>query len=151
MNMGFTIFWSLAISYCLRWLCYDNVLWIAVVGIASALVICLFLNSKYGKMFLNRLNHKSPNDDIWLDVIDYDLGTDMRVFLKNSNVYYDGEFTIREEKGNDSWFVFRNYRMYENGTEVKNGDKKKKRLAINLNSIERIELFYEDDTKIFDA
>lgn len=151
MNMGLIVFWSLAISYCLRWISNDEILWIAIVGIISDLGLCVFLNSKIGKMCLNKLNHKSPNDDIWLDVIDYELGTKMRIFLKNSDTYLEGEFTIREEKSNDSWFVLRNYHTYKNGAEINNRDTQKKRLAVNLNTIERIELFYEDETKIFEA
>ena len=95
---------------------------------------------------------KSIHNDIWSDIVDYDKGTIMKVFMKNNNVIYLGYLGIHEENGNDSWFVLTDYKcIYSNETEFDSRDSSNMTtVAIPLREVERIELFYDNNTKIFD-
>ena len=66
---------------------------------------------------------------------------------------YIGELVEHKENGTDSWLVLSDYLNCNPNTEkihynsIK--DDKITRVAINLHDVDRIELFYEPETKIF--
>lgn len=98
-------------------------------------------------------NYKSIHDDIFNDIIDYDEPTMMQVYLKTSDIYYIGKFCFREEKGLDSWLVLINYITVDKKNDELLFDPQKSNtkttVAINLHDIERIELIYEDNSKVW--
>ena len=103
---------------------------------------------------LNRISRKSFNSDVWRDIIDYKEGTTLKIFLKNSSVVYIGKLILHEEKGLDSWFVLKDYICsYLDKDEEFNGEdcEYPTTVALNLREVERIELFYCKDTKVFDG
>lgn len=77
----------------------------------------------------------------------------MSVYLKESNIYYIGRFAFREEKGIDSWICLIKYGVFEKESNKKIYDPDKGGLkssvVINLSNVERIELVYEDDSKVW--
>lgn len=105
------------------------------------------------KNIVVHFNNKSINDDIFDDVIDYEKRTIMAVYLKNSDIFYSGKFGFREEKGNDSWIALFDYIVVNKETteEVYNPEvfDLKSSVVIPLSNIERIELVYEDDSKVW--
>lgn len=127
-----------------------------IIYIITAIVMCLILTYiKNNNIIFQKLlykSHKTGNDDIFDDVIDYDSPTMMCVYMK-SNILYIGKFLIREEKGLNSWITLINYSSVDKDTKEKIFDPDEENLksvvALNLKDIERIELIYEDESKVW--
>lgn len=124
-----------------------------ITGVLLAFLITWLRQTKFIKKVFTHFNHKSINDDIFDDVIDYDKRTMMSVYLKSSDLYYIGRFVYREEKGNDSWICLADY-----GTLDKQSNKiiydpeeaaLKSSVVIPLSSVERIEIVYENDSNVW--
>lgn len=90
---------------------------------------------------------------IFDDIIDYDKKTMMKFYLKGSDVYYIGRFSIREEIGINSWISLVEYCIVNKNTNEKIFDPAEGGLnssvTVNLSNIERIEIIYEKDSEIW--
>ena len=154
--------WSLFISYIIK--SFYNLIELnlkqshtsavyVITGVLLAFLLTWLKQTKLIKKILPFFNHKSINDDIFDDVIDYDQSTMMSIFLKNSDIYYIGRFAYREEKGNDSWICLADYVVINKQTNETTYDPAKDNLkssiVIPLSNIERIELVYENDSKVW--
>lgn len=170
-NISIITIWSLFISNIIV-LLYSNIhtiilthknfnesfksLVFALTGLITPFIITCFCKTKLFSYILLKTNNKSINSDIFNDVIDYNKKTIMRIYMKNSLTMYIGTFKIREENGIDSYIVLINYASLD----VTMGKKRiifnpenhnlKSSVVINLRDIERIELVYENDSKILD-
>lgn len=60
-----------------------------------------------------RLFHKTPNDDIWRDVLDLENGSNLKVYLKDKDYYIIGHHKNHEEKGEDSWLALSGYGKFD--------------------------------------
>lgn len=122
-------------------------------GFLLAIIFTYLKKTKLFTILLYRFNNKSINDDIFDDIIDYDKKTMLNIYLKSSNIYYVGRFSYREENGTDSWISLVDYCCVDKDTNEKIFDPEQGGLnssvAINLNNIERIELFYENDSEVW--
>ena len=98
-------------------------------------------------------NHKSINDDIFDDVLDYEKTTMLTIYLKNSDMYYIGRFVYREENGLNSWIALADYSSMDKNTDAEIFEPNAKGLSssvlINLSNVERIEITYSEDSKVF--
>lgn len=134
-----------------QWLLFTLCIIIAVV---TGIMVAKIYEWKFFNKLIGKINHKSINKSLWIDILDYDLGTTIKVFLKEKDILYIGELVEHEENGNESWLVLKNYLSCNPITEEifynSITDNRITRVAINLRDINRIELFYEDDTEIFD-
>lgn len=111
-------------------------------AIVLALILVMVVESKSFSILLEKINHKSPNDDIWKDVIDYDGTT---VVITCEDAIYTGILTAHEEKGIDSWFILEDYSIEENGVSIDTSHSKyPTKLAVNLKTVKRIELYYSE-------
>ena len=140
----------------LEFIIWAEVVVCALTSVCLAFVMyCVYL-SKAIRTFLSKFAHKSFNDDIWRDIVDYDKGTTFKVFLKGNEIIYIGKLIAHEEKGLDSWFALKDYTcMYmDEGTTTYEFDSTEIDMpsiaVINFRDIERAELFYKVDTQIFD-
>lgn len=162
------LLWCIFISYLIKHFCIlihsiiiphveirneIQVLTYSIIGCVLPFVIHIVIQSKPMQCILYKTSQKSINDDAFNDIIDYELPTMMQVYLKNSDIYYIGKFCYREEKGMDSWIVLINYGCI---TKEENklvydpdGSELKSVVAINMHDIERIEIIYEDDSKVW--
>lgn len=128
------------------------------IHIILCIVAALILSCVWSKLNLNRIidkiNHKSINNCIWDDIIDYDLGTTLKVFLKD-DITFIGKLISREEKENDSWFVLIDYITIDNkGNEYESRKACEPNgfistLAFPLSEVKYIELYYTEQTQIF--
>jgi len=135
---------------------YELIPWVAVIlyiviGMGSSIIATKIYESKRFKNYIAKINNKSLNNDVWKDIIDYE-GTTVKVFLKDNDIIYTGKLITHEERGNESWFIFKDFvSEYNNSATF---DSKKidfpSVVAINLQEISRMELFYSPQTKIFD-
>lgn len=133
--------------------------WIVILICVVVSVILAILCAKiYEHGLFNRviktINHKSINRYLWMDVIDYKLGTDVKVFLKGRDVLYIGALIEHEENGTNSWIILKDYLSCNPITQEiyynSNNDEKITTVMINLQDVDRIEMFYNENTKIFD-
>ena len=116
----------------------------------SSLCVAITESKPFNKVY-SWLNHKSIHEDIWRDVIDYKLGTTLIIYCNNETVSYTGKLWTHEEKGLESWFVLKDYIInYINKDEKINSRDipLKTTIAINLKNIDRIELYYNNNSKI---
>ena len=122
-------------------------------AIVVAIAVTKLKSTKLIAYVLHKTNYKSGNDDVFDDIIDYDKGTTMQVYLKSSKAMYVGQFLYREEKGLDSWIVLVTYTSLS--TEdyhvmfCPTDDNYKSTVMINLRDIDRIELIYKDDSDVW--
>lgn len=122
-------------------------------GCLLPFVVVYIQRLKVIKDILYCTNKKSINSDIFEDIIDYDKTTMMKVYIKDSNIYYIGAFKYREEKGLDSYIVLINYASLNKDT-IKTVFKPSKEglksvVAINLQDVERIEIVYDDESEVW--
>lgn len=91
--------------------------------------------------------HKTPNDDIWRDVLDLEQGSNLKVYLKNQDYYIIGHHKNHEEKGNDSWLALSGFCKMDKHT---NGNYESEPsflgqdniiITIRFSDIEHIEIF----------
>lgn len=88
-----------------------------------------------------KINNKSLHDDVWNDVIDYKNGTTLRLVCEDCT--YQGVLVEHEEKGNDSWFVLKDYIVDEDNTIYKAKEMGFPcRIVVNLKDVKRVELYY---------
>lgn len=123
-------------------------------GFLFAILLTQLKNKEIFNRILYNINNKSINDDIFDDIIDYDKRTMMKIYIKSSDVYYIGRFSFREEKGINSWISLVEYNCIDRKTNNKLFDPKDGGLcssvAINLKEVERIEIIYEKDSKVWE-
>lgn len=166
-DSSFFAIWSVVVSFIItsivktldalilpqyEFLPWTEILVCILIGVFAAFVIYWLMNNKHLARLLNKTTRKSINSDIWRDIIDYDLGTILKVFLKNQPIIYIGKLMTHEEKGLDSWFVLKDYIcLYTDKDEEFDSSScpQPTVAAINLNEVERIELLYCEDTDIF--
>lgn len=53
--------------------------------------------------------HQTLNDDIWSDILNYEVGANLIVYLKDKDYFIIGQYRLNEEKGEDSWFALSGY------------------------------------------
>lgn len=161
--------WSVVISYIIKSfvdLCDSIIIPDSQMNASTTIIVCIIVSiilaiicskmfdNKKLRSVLNFINHKSVNSDIWRDIVDYDNGTTLKIFLKNG-ITYIGVLIIHEENGKDSWFALKGHcATYPDGTEFNSCALADtdiiSTVAIQLSNVDRIELYYNKDTKIFD-
>ncbi len=123
-------------------------------GFLLAIIFTYLKKTELFNRILYRINNKSINDDIFDDIIDYDKRTMMNIYLKSSDVYYIGRFSFREENGIDSWISLVEYCSMDKRTNKPIFNPEKDHIyssvAINLKEVERIEIIYEKDSKVWE-
>lgn len=132
---------------------YFKIMVYIITGATTPFLIQKLTRLRILRNLIYNTNYKSIHDDIFNDIIDYDEPTMMQVYLKTSDIYYIGKFCFREEKGLDSWLVLINYITVDKKNDELLFDPQKSNtkttVAINLHDIERIELIYEDNSKVW--
>lgn len=123
-----------------------------VVAIILAVVISLFRNQLCVKKYMAKVLRKTPNKYAIDDAIDYTKRTTMFLYLKNSNLGYAGIFRLKDEVDSDFYITLISYIVFDKSTKetlCDNSDTKSS-VIINSRDIERIELFYENDSKVWE-
>jgi len=62
------------------------------------------------------LFHKTPNEDIWRDILDFKNGSNLKIYLKNENYYVIGHHKNIEEKGEESWITLSGFAKFDKKT-----------------------------------
>ena len=119
---------------------YWRALILCIIAFLLSILVTILSENKLINILFQKINHKSIHDDVWNDVIDYKNGT--RVKINTGNGIYIGILCTHEEKGNDSWFVIKDYYIEEGDFKYLSTDfEENAKLAINLKDVKYIEIF----------
>lgn len=124
----------------------ERVLILSVAAILLSVIFAIISELKFVNRLFLKINHKSIHDDIWQDVMDYKRGTTLRMICDDG--IYTGILEGHEEKGNESWFILKEYSVEEEKYEYESKDIPwNSFLAVNLKNVKRIELLYGKENK----
>lgn len=118
-----------------------------LLGTVLALVIACIFSAKWFSKISIKIFHKTLNDDIWMDVLDFKEGSNLKVYLKDKDYYVIGHHKNHEEKGNDSWLALSAFGKYSKETnkacdgENLYHDKENVIYTVRFSDIEHIEIF----------
>lgn len=116
---------------------------VIVMGLLSGVVCAIIADALWFRKILSLLG-KTPNSNIWKDVIDFDIGTTVVVSMKESGHRFTGVIETIEETNGDPWIILRDY---SSGDSAPATGPYLTRLALNLRDVEYMELYYQKDTK----
>lgn len=117
------------------------------IGIFLSLLFSWFYTSKIFSHILVKIFNKTPNDSIWKDIINLKKGTNLKVYITDSEYYVIGHFDTIEENGDLSWIAISGFAKYD----VKTNEPYKEepsflnnvscKYVIRLSDVKHIELF----------
>lgn len=92
--------------------------------------------------------HKTINDNIFDDIIDFNNGTYIQVYLPNERIVYYGAVSIYDEN-KDGYLVLSNYLAKNYSNEIINdySDNDTECVAIRISDISRFEISYSPESK----
>lgn len=85
-------------------------------GTLLASLFALIFSSKWFSKFTVNLFHKTPNEDIWRDVLDLKYGSNLKLYLKNEEYYIIGHHKNHEEKDSDCWIAVSAFAKFDKVT-----------------------------------
>ena len=115
-----------------------------ILGTLLAFLISSIFCAKWFSGVMVKLFHKTPNDNIWRDVLDLIHGSNLKLYIRNANYYVVGQHRNIEEKGDDSWIVLTGFIKYsqEDNREIENHEgKQEDMIAIRMSDVEYAEIF----------
>ena len=115
-----------------------------ILGTLLALLISSVFFAKWFSGVMVKLFHKTPNDNIWRDVLDLTYGSNLKLYIRDADYYIIGHHRNIEEKGNDSWIVLTEFIKYsKNDNQVIETHKgeEKDMIAIRMSDVEYAEIF----------
>lgn len=115
-----------------------------ILGTLLALFVSWIFCAKWFSQVMVKLFHKTPNDNIWRDVLDLRNGSNLKLYIREEDYYVAGHHRNIEEKGDDSWIVLTGFVKLNksDNTELEShkGDNKSM-IAIRLADVEYAEIF----------
>ena len=118
-----------------------------MLGTVSAIVVAMLFSSKWFSKITVLLFHKTPNEDIWRDVLDLRNGSNLKIYIKSADYYIIGHHKNHEEKEGDCWLAVTAFAKYDKKTNLicKNEpsflDDENVIYTIRFSDIEHIEIF----------
>lgn len=117
------------------------------IGTILAVVAACVFSSKWFSEITLRLFHKTANDCIWRDVLDFENGSNLKIYLKNEDYYVIGHHKFIEENGDDSWIAVSAFGKFNKNSNLNYKseplylDDENVIYTIRLSDIEHIEIF----------
>lgn len=129
-----------------------------ILGTIIVIIVAILFQSEWFNKIMIKIFHKTVNDNIWRDIIDFSHGSNLKVYVKDKDYYILGHHKGQEEKGNDSWIALSAFVKYDKETNKKYKNEpdfseketdtpeeiKRKQntiITIRLEDIEHIEIF----------
>ena len=97
-----------------------------------------------GFQVMVKLFHKTPNDNIWRDVLDLRNGSNLKLYIREEDYYVVGHHRNIEEKGDDSWIVLTGFVKLNKSDDTElesHKEDNKSMIAIRLVDVEYAEIF----------
>ena len=119
----------------------------SIIGIVVTAIIAIIINRKW---FINLsiwAFHKTPYDNIWMDVLDFTNGSNLKVYLKDEPFYIIGHYLSHEDNKKDSWFVITAFTKIDRNTnqiynnEPSYSDNPEIKYVFRLSDVEHMEIF----------
>lgn len=156
------IVWSILISVLIKsfysvihliilrnWDCSESlkILVFSVTGAFLSFLVFKIKQSQFFKRHLHSLTRKTPNNDIFLDLFDYEKPIMLKIHLHSSQVYYYGQLCIN----NKEWISLMDYEILNESDDSVVSDRigKKGTIIIKVDDMYSIEVRYEDDSKVW--
>lgn len=117
------------------------------IGIILSIMFGIIFTTKWFKRVMVKFVHKSPSDDIWRNVLDFEHGSGLKVYVKNEDYYVIGSHKGHEEKENDSWLAISAFSKHDKATneyydnEPSFENDENALFTIRFSDIEHIEVF----------
>ena len=118
-----------------------------IVGTIISMILAFIFCTKTFSKILVFLFHKTPNEDIWRDILDLKEGSNLKIYLRDKDYYIIGHHKNHEEKGEDSWIAVSAFGKFdvetnENYTEEPSFlDDENVVYTVRLSDVEHIEIF----------
>ena len=115
-----------------------------ILGTLLALLISSVFGAKWFSGVMVALFHKTPNDNIWRDVLDLTNGSNLKLYIRDADYYIIGHHRNIDEKGDDSWVVlteFIKYNKNDNRVIETHEGKKDDMIAIRMSDVKYAEIF----------
>ena len=116
-----------------------------LVGTGCALILASINNSRWFSRLMVKLFNKTPNEDIWFDVIDFKRGASAKIYEKDGSGYIGGNICHIEKEGDETWIALSRYCKKESGQSEEemedHRDKEEDYYIQRTSRIEHIELF----------
>lgn len=115
-----------------------------ILGTLLALLISSVFCAKWFSGVMVALFHKTPNDNIWRDVLDLTNGSNLKLYIRDADYYIIGHHRNIDEKGDDSWVVlteFIKHNKNDNRVIETHEGKKDDMIAIRMSDVEYAGIF----------
>ena len=115
-----------------------------VFGSVVSIIFALLFRSVWFSKALAIFFNKTPNDDIWMDILDFKKGSNLKIYERGKDYYVTGHHFVNEEKGSDSWFAITAYskKNFQNDDIIEDHSKDDKAIfVVRLCDVEHIEIF----------
>ena len=86
-----------------------------LIGTGCALALVAINNARWFSRLMIKLFNKTPNQDIWFDVIDFKRGASAKIYEKDGNGYIGGNICHIEKEGDETWIALSMYYKKESG------------------------------------
>lgn len=116
-------------------------------GTVLSICIALIVSRKWFSNVMVYWFHKTTNDDIWRDVINWKDGSNLKIYLKDQEYYLIGHQKNMEEKGKESWIAISAFGKFDKKTnenyreEPSYLDDENVIYTVRLSDIEHMEIF----------
>ena len=112
--------------------------------VLSIIAACIHSASWFSNL-MTQLFNATPNQSIWRDVLDFEHGSNLKVYLKGKDYYLIGHLQYLEENGEDSWLsvnAFEEYYLKDNSEKnIRYRDNEKVFAVFRLKDVDYIEVF----------
>lgn len=115
-----------------------------IIGSFGAIICALVFRAKWFSILLVKCFNKTPNDNIWMDIIDFKKGSNLKIYERGKEYYIIGHHYMNEEKGDKSWFAVTAYikRSVENDDVIEDYSSDEKAiLVVRLSNVDHMEIF----------
>lgn len=117
-----------------------SVIFGTILAFLSSIIFC----SKPFSCVTVKLFHKTPNDNIWRDVLDLSNGSNLKLYIREADYYVMGQHRNIEEKGDDSWIVLTGFIKCSKSDDEEIEDhegNQKDMIVIRMSDVEYAEVF----------
>lgn len=115
-----------------------------ILGTLLAIFISSIFGTKWFAAIMVKVFHKTPNDNIWRDVLDLGNGSNLKLYIRDADYYVVGQHRNIEEKGEASWIVLTGFIKFSKDDDKKietHEGKDKDMIAIRMSDVEYVEIF----------
>lgn len=127
----------------------DNILVLSgisfILSTVISIIISILFSTKVLKRILVKWFHKTPHNDIWRDVLDFDKGSNLKIYFKDSDIGLIGHHKVHEENGDNSWFAISAPIKFDAKTDEIVDDRNQNNedfiVTFKLNDVKQIEIF----------